>query len=416
MTEETTEYVYEVRLHYGRKLPKMDVLGTIDPYVRICFPGGPAVSRVIIQEPNPQWETDADVLVGVAPASWPVCVELWDKDKSSKDDLVCRIAVAAEELPAMRREFRVVRKNAAPNAVLCMTVVRFPAAAALRQLCAGSAGAALTVVENPAEGFGCHAALPGVPEFALGVQYDPRHHVRVYLAQTDPASVATMAAYFVATGEGASEGTGAVPNRVASHLITSAAGAAVDASRLDVLRRVGGAKGLRVFGEADLFPAGCLRHYRDLGVRVVRRKTLLSCTKASDVAHAHGYPRIVASFADSVRALRDCVVDEASQLVYFTGDPDVALSLSFSRTAPSVVGYALRPDIFVDIIYTVENERIAVLHRAPVAVPHTPLQAYSRVQVAQPPMQCRLEQIYILKYRFEDTLDIPASSVLPLSY
>lgn len=411
MTDESAEYVYEVRLHYGKKLPKMDVLGTIDPYVRICFPGGPVVSRVIIQEPNPQWETDADVLVGVAPASWPMCVELWDKDKSSKDDLVCRIAVTAEELPAMRREFRVVRKNAAPDAVLCMTVVRFPAVAALKQLVAsraGAAGDAVAVVDSPAEGYGCHAPLPDAPEFALGVQYDPRHHVRVYLAQTDPASVATMAAYFVHTGEGAA------PNRVASHLITSAV--AVDASRLDVLRRVGGAKGLRVFGEADLFPAGCLRHFSELGVRVVRRKTLLSCVKASDVARAHGYPRIVASFADSVRALQNSVVDDTNQLVYFMGDPDIALSLSFSRTAPSVVGYALRPDIFVDIIYTVENERIAVLHRTPVAVPHTPIHAYSRVQVAQPPMQCRLEQIYILKYRFEDVADIPASSVLPLSY
>ena len=407
MTSEN-EYVYEVRLHYGKKLPKMDVLGTIDPYVRICFPGGPAVSRVIIQEPNPQWETDADVLVGVAPASWPICIELWDKDKSSKDDLVCRIAVAVDELPAMRREFRVVRKNAAPDSVLCMTVVRCPAAAALRQLAANRAGDAVTVVDSPAEGYGCHAPLPDAPEFALGVQYDPRQHVRVYLAQTDPASVATMAAYFVHTGEGT------VPNRVASHLITSAV--AVDASRLDVLRRVGGAKGLRVFGEADLFPAGCLQHFSELGIRVVRRKTLLSCTKASDIAHAHGYPRIVASFADSVRALSNSVVDDTNQLVYFMGDPDVALSLSFSRTAPHVVGYALRPDIFVDIIYTVENERIAELHRTPVAVPHTSIQAYSRVQVAQPPMQCRLEQIYVLKYRFEDVVDIPASSVLPLSY
>jgi len=398
------EYLYEVRLHYGKKLPKMDVIGTIDPYVRICFPGGKVTSRVIIQEPNPQWDSDMDVLVGQAPASWPICIELWDKDKGSKDDLVCKFNISPEELPYIRHEFKVERKNADPNSVLCMTVARFPAVQAAKKLVEEKKDA-LTVVDSKTEGYGCYQQIPNAPEFAMGVQYDTHNRVHVYIAQSDPASVMSMGAYFVSRNA-------SIPNRVSSHLTTSDAD--IDPARLDVLRRVGGARGLRVFGEVSLFPAGCFKNYSDLNIRIVRKKTLVSCRKAIDIAHEHAYPRVSASFEDSIKPLKNSLVDSENKLVYFMGDPDMALSLMFSLTSPQVVGYSLKPNVFVDIIYTVENERCVELFPSETPIPNIAAKAYSRARVAQPPKQCRLEQIYVLKYVFEDVVEIPASSVLPL--
>jgi len=398
------EYVYEIRLHYGKKLPKMDVIGTIDPYVRICFPSGKVTSRVITQDPNPQWETDVDVLVGQAPASWPICVELWDKDKGSKDDFVCKIDVPSEDLPCIRREFKVERKNADPDAVICMTVARFPAVEEAKKAVEGKKDE-MTFVDSKTEGYGFHTPVKESPQFSMGLQYDIRNHVHLYLAQSDPASVVDMAAFFVSREV-------PIPNRVASHLITSETD--IDPSRLDVLRRVGGARGLRVFGECSVFPAGCFRDYDKLSIRVVRKKTLVSCQKAIEIARAHNYPRISGSFEESVKNLKNSLVDNENKLVYFMGDPDMALSLMFSLTAPQVVGYSLKPNIMVDVIYTVENERVMEFFPSETPIPNINTKAYTRCRVAQAPKQCRLEQIYILKYTIEDTIDVSAKSVLPL--
>jgi len=399
------EYLYEVRLHYGKKLPKMDVIGTIDPYVRICFPSGKVTSRVIIQEPNPQWDTDIDVLVGQAPASWPICIELWDKDKGSKDDLVCKFDLRPEDLPYLRHEFKVERKNADPNAVICLTVARFPAVDAAKKLVEAKKDS-FTVIDSKTEGYGCYTQIPDAPEFSMGIQYDTHQRVHVYVAQSDPASVTKMAAYFISHNA-------PIPNRVSSHLITS--DAEIDPNRLDVLHRIGGPRGLRVFGEVSLFPAGCFKSYDQLSVRVVRKKTLVSCRKAIDIAREHAYPRVSASFEDSIKPLKNSLVDSENKLVYFMGDPDMALSLQFSLVSPQVVGYSLKPNVFVDVIYTVENERAIELFPSETPIPNIQVKAYSRSRVAQPPKQCRLEQIYILKYTFEDVIEIPASSVMPLS-
>jgi len=398
------EYFYEVRLHYGKKLPKMDVIGTIDPYVRILFPSGTVTSRYITQDPNPVWETDVDVLVGQAPASWPIEFELWDKDKSSKDDFVCKVTVSEKDLPCMRREFKVVRKNADPEAVICLTIVRFPAVSLAKKLVEEKKDA-LTVVDSKTEGYGCHIPIEGAPQFSMGLQYDVHNHVQVYLAQSDPASVTDMAAYFVSSSE-------VLSNRVASHLIT--ADTDVNPERLDVLKRVGGARGLRVFGEVSLFPAGGFKDYSQVKIRVVRKKKLVSCRKATDIAREHGYPRVSASFEDAVKDLKNSLTDNENKLAYFMGDPDMALSLSFSMTCPQVVGYSLKPNVFVDVIYTVENERIVELYSSETPIPNVPVKAFSHARVAQPPKQCRLEQIYILKYTFEDIIEIPAASVLPI--
>jgi len=399
------EYLYEVRLHYAKKLPKMDVIGTIDPYVRICFPGGKVTSRVIIQEPNPVWDTDIDVLVGQAPASWPICIELWDKDKGSKDDLVCKFNLNPDELPCLRREFKVERKNADPNSIICMTVARFPAVQAAKKLVEEKKDA-VTVVDSKTEGYGCYTQITDAPQFSMGLQYDTHNRVHMYVAQSDPASVTSMAAYFVSPNA-------PIPNRVSSHLITSETD--IDPTRLEVLRRVGGPRGLRVFGEVSLFPAGCFKNYNQLNIRVVRKKTLVSCRKAIDIAREHEYPRVSASFEDSIKPLKNSLVDSENKLVYFMGDPDMALSLLFSMTAPQVVGYSLKPNMFVDIIYTVENERSVELFPSETPIPNIAAKAFSRSRVAQPPKQCRLEQIYVLKYTFEDVVDIPASSIMPLT-
>jgi len=398
------EYLYEVRLHYGKVLPKMDVIGTIDPYVKILFPSGTATSRVITQEPNPVWETDVDVLVGQAPASWPFVFELWDKDKGSKDDLVCKISVSSEEIPCIRREFKVVRKNADPNAVICLTIARFPVVDAAKKI-VDKLKDAVTVVDSKTEGYGCHRPVEGAPEFSMGLQYDTRNHVQCYIAQSDPASVVNEAAYFVSDKE-------VIANRVASHLIT--ADTDIDPSRLDVLRRVGGARGLRVFGEVSLFPTGGFKHYDQLKIRVVRQKKLVSCRKATDIAREHGYPRVAGSFEDSIKPVTNSLIDQENKLVYFMGDPDMAVSLSFSMTSPQVVGYSLKPNVFVDVIYTVENERVVEFYSSETPIPNIAAKAFTRTRVAQPPKQCRLEQIYILKYTFDDVSDISASSVLPI--
>jgi len=399
------EYLYEIRLHYGKNLPKMDVIGTIDPYIKVKFPKHTETSRVIIQDPNPVWETDMDVLVGIAPASWPIVCELWDKDKSSKDDFVCNITVSASDLPCLRREFKVERKNADPNAVICLTVCRFPAVDMIKKFVETKKDS-LTVVDSKTEGYGCHVPVEGAPQFSIGIQYDTRNHVRVYLAQSDPASVVNMAAFFVSPSQ-------VIPNRVASHLIT--ADTDIDPSRLDVLKRVGGPRGLRVFGEVSLFPAGCFKDYSQLNVRVIRQKKLVSCRKATEIAREHGYPRVAGSFEDAVKSCTNSLSDAQNKLVYFMGDPDMAISLLFSMNSPQIVGYSLKPNVFVDIIYTVENERAVELYSAPTAVPNVDIKAYSRCRVAQPPKQCRLEQIYVLKYTIDDVIEVPASTMLPVS-
>jgi len=398
------EYLYEVRLHYGKKLPKMDVIGTIDPYVRINFPKSKVTSRVIIQEPNPVWDTDIDVLVGQAPASWPICLELWDKDKKSKDDLVCKFDIKAEELPCIRREFKVVRKNADPESVLCMTVARFPAVDEAKKI-AESKKDELIVLDSKAEGYGFYKAIKDVPQFSMGLLYDARNLVHVFLAQTDPASIMSMGAFFVCPDA-------PIPNRIASHLITSESDFHPD--RLDVLKRIGGVRGLRVFGEVSLFPVGCFKDYSKLGIRVIRKKTLVSCQRAIDIARAHDYPRVSGSFEDSIKSLKNCLVDNANKLVYFMSDPDMTLSLVFSLTAPQIIGYSLKPNVMVDIIYTVENERCLEFFPSETPLPNVDIKAYTRCRVAQAPKQCRLEQIYVLKYTIEDIIDIPVPSVLPL--
>jgi len=193
------------------------------------------------------------------------------------------------------------------------------------------------------------------------------------------------------------------------------ADADIDPARLDVLRRVGGVRGLRVFGEVSLFPTGCFKDYSQLKIRVIRNKKLVSCRKATEIAREHGYPRVAGSFEEAVKPCKNCLTDPENKLVYFMGDPDMAISLVFSMTSPHVIGMSLKPNVFVDIIYTVENERCVEMFPEPTAIPNVDIKAYSRTRVAQPPKQCRLEQIYVLKYTFEDVIEIPASSVLPIS-
>lgn len=435
---EFSEYVYEVRVHYGRDLPKMDVASPIDAYVRVAFPGGERCTRTLADTADPVWDSPADVLVGTAPAAWTLTVELWDRDRATADDHVADIALPRTALPVVRREYPV-----GPHGVLCLSASCFCAPACAR------ARLAPPVTHVPAAGSSAgedwHAPLPAAPMFALGLHYSLKGSPALYVAQTDPATLASAFARFVIVGDGnGDDNMGAVSdtgsnnkeiisqttgtttttdlmeyaeNTVSSHFLVGGASllSVADPTRVDVLRRVGGPKGLRVFGEARLEAPGRVALAR-LAVRAARRRRLLATWRLADLARDAGWPRTTTCYADARAHVRGCVLDDAHERVYFCPDPRVAVSVTCAFAAARVAAHLVagHPGLYLDLIHSTANARTVVEYPRPVPLAGGQLRAASQVTIADPPNVMHFDQVYIMLYEEEDVVDVPVLSVLPL--
>ena len=422
---EFSAYVYEVQVHYGRGLPKMDVASAIDPYVKVVFPSGEARTRTFENTADPVWDSPVDLLVGEAPADWVLAVQLWDRDRATADDHVCDIVLPRAALPVVRREYPVTARGA--RGVVCLSASCF---------CAPSC--ARTRLHSPpvvhiaaADGEDWHAPLPAAPMFSLGLHYSTAGNPAMYVAQTDPTTLTTAFARFVATEPPAGTGTTGTTatetgtaaaavvaeNTVSSHFLVGGASllSVSDPTRVDVLRRVGGPKGLRVFGEAQLLAPGSVALDR-LAVRVARRRRLVATYRLSDIARDACWSRTTTKYADARACVRGCVLDDAHERVYFNSDPRFTVSVTCDFAAARVAAHvkAGHPGLYLDLIHSTANTRTVVEYAQPVPLAGGQLSVVSQVTVTDPPNVMRFDQIYIMLYEEEDVITVPVLSVLPL--
>jgi len=404
---EYSAYVYEVQVHYGKNLPKMDVTSDIDPYVMVQFPDHVAKTRTFENQANPVWDSPVDLLIGEAPKDWTLKVELWDRDKASKDDHVCDIKLPRSELPITRREFPVDKKGG----VICISVSFF---------CAPSC--AKTLLKEPviyvkaSDGQDWHAPVPAAEQFSVGLHYSNAGDPLMYIAQTDPASILNSFARFVAVEDAAADNP--AENTITSHFLVGGASlvSVSDASRVDVLRRIGGPKGLRVFGEVQLLAPGSVP-LNKLAVKIARKRTLVAIYKLSDIAKDASWSRTTTKYSDAKAAVKNCVLDDENELVYFDQDPRFTVSTTCSFASGTVVAYlkAGNPGIYIDMIHSSANERNIVEYNEPVPLVGGKVNVMSKITIADPPNVMHFDQVYIMVYKEEDIVTVPVLSVLPLA-
>jgi len=404
---EYDSYVYEVQVHYGKNLPKMDVRTMIDPYVMIKFPGGNvAKTRVFDNNANPVWDSPADLLVGEAPKDWTLQVELWDKDKATSDDHVCDIKLPRSELPVTRREYPVDKKGG----VLCISVSFFCAPSCAKERLHDP----VTYVKA-SDGQDWYAPVPGAEFCSVGLHYNEIGNPLMYVVQTDPASILNAFARFVAVEDAAAT---PVENTLSTHFLVGGASlvSVSDVSRIDVLRRIGGAKGLRVFGEVQVQAPGSVP-LNKLAVKVVRKRTLIDTFKLSDIAKDAAWSRTTSKYSDAKACVKDCVLDDKNELVYFDKDPRFTVSTTCSFTTATVTAYlkAGNPGIYIDMIHSSANERNVVEYAEPVSLADGKVNVMSKITIAEPPNVMRFDQVFIMVYKEEDVIVVPVLSVLPLA-
>jgi len=399
-------YVYEVQVHYGKNLPKMDVTSHIDPYVMISFPDHVAKTRTFENNPNPVWDSPVDLLVGEAPKDWVLKVELWDKDKASKDDHVADIKLPRSELPVTRKEFPVDKKGG----VVCISVSYFCAPS-----CAKSLLHDPVIYAKASDGQDWHAVVPAAKQFSVGLHYNNIGNPLMYIVQSDPASILNSFARFVAIDDAADS---PAENTINSHFLVGGASlvSVSDASRIDVLRRIGGPKGLRVFGEVQLLAPGSVP-LNKLSVKIARKRTLIDTFKLSDIAKDASWSRTTAKYSDAKAVVKDCVLDDANELVYFNKDPRFTVSTTCNFASATITAYlkAGNPGIYIDMIHSSANERNIVEYREPVPLVGGQVNVMSKITITDPPNVMHFDQVYIMVYKEEDVVVVPVLSVLPLA-
>jgi hypothetical protein len=87
-----------VRLISGRSLIAADLNGKSDPYVRVIQSRNQYTSKVIEKTLNPTWN-ETFTLAVANPATEMLIVEVYDKDKYGKDDLLGYVAIDLALLP-----------------------------------------------------------------------------------------------------------------------------------------------------------------------------------------------------------------------------------------------------------------------------------------------------------------------------
>jgi len=404
---EYNAYVYEVQVHYGKNLPKMDLTSDIDPYVKVTFPGGRvAKTRVFENDANPVWDSPVDLLVGEAPADWTLSVELWDQDKASKDDHVCDIKLPRSELPVTRREYPVDKKGG----VICISVSFFCAPS-----CAKERLHDPVVYVKASDGQDWHAKVPGADAFSVGLHYNNIGNPLMYVVQTDPATIMNAFARFVSVGDAVAT---PVENTISSHFLVGGGSVlgVTDPSRMDVLRRIGGPTGLRVFGEVQVLAPGSVP-LNKMSVKIVRKRTLLGTYKLSDIAKDACWSRTTTKYSDAKAVVKNCVLDDKNELVYFDQDPRFTVSTTCSFATATVTAYlkAGNPGIYIDMIHSSANERNIVEYAEPVPLVDGKVNVMSKITIAEPPNMTRFDQIFIMVYKEEDVTVVPVLSVLPLA-
>jgi len=399
-------YVYEVQVHYGKNLPKMDLTSEIDPYVMIKFPDHESKTRTFQNQSNPVWDSPVDLLIGEAPKDWTLKVELWDADKGSKDDHVCDICLPRSELPITRREFPVDKKGG----VICISVSFF---------CAPSCAKTLlhepVVYVKASDGQDWHAPVPGAETFSAGLHYNNAGNPLMYIVQTDPGSILDSFGRFVAVDDAADS---PAENTVSSHFLVGGASlvSVSDASRVDVLRRIGGPKGLRVFGEVQLLAPGSVP-LNKLSLKIARKRTLVATYKLSEIAKEASWSRTTTKYSDAKACVKDCVLDDENELVYFDKDPRFTVSTTCNFASGTVTAYlkAGNPGIYIDMIHSSANERNVVEYSKPVSLVGGKVSVMSKITIADPPNVMHFDQVYIVVYKEEDVICVPVLSVLPLA-
>jgi len=404
---EYNAYVYEVQVHYGKNLPKMDVASDIDPYVQVTFPNGVvAKTRVFQNNPNPVWDSPVDLLVGEAPADWTLKVEVWDEDKATSDDHVCDISLPRSELPVTKREYP-VDKN---GGVICISVSFFCAPS-----CAKERLHDPVVYVKACDGQDWHNTVPGAEFCSVGLHYNNAGNPLMYVVQSDPASIMNSFARFVSLDDAVKT---PAENTISSHFLVGAESllSASDPSRLDVLRRIGGPKGLRVFGEVQLQAPGSVP-LNKLGVKVVRKRTLLQSFKLSEIAKEVCWSRTTTKYSDATACVKNCVLDDENELVYFDQDPRFTVSVTCDFAAAKIATYlkAGNPGIYIDMIHSTANERNIVEYAEPVSLVGGKLKVMSKITIAEPPNVMHFDQVFIMVYKEEDVIVVPVLSILPLA-
>jgi len=412
-----TSYVYEVQVHSGVNLPKMDTGGTIDPYVRIDFPNKSVRTHTIIQNPNPVWDTSADLLIGEASADWELTFSLWDEDKGTKDDHVQTFKVPRSALPLVRKKFDVT-EHGAVDASITVSISCFAAPS-----CAANSltGPNITHVES-SEGQDWYAPVPGCEDFAVGIHYNPSGDSFIYVAQTAPENVLSRTARFVATGASA-KSTPAESTLFTHFMVGGSSMLSVqDPKYMDVLRRIGGPKGLRVFSESRLEAPGSVP-LEDLCIRVIKKRSLLDSSKMSDLVAEHNWSRATKNYDDAKTTVKGCVLDDENRLCYFpSGSYSFCASSDCEFSHAEIAGYVMKEDdadeydsrLFLDLIHASANERIITEYAKPVPLAGGKVQVVQKAVIASPPSIMRYDQVYFVLYEEEETVDIPFMSILPL--
>lgn len=86
----TETVVMDVKIGRGVGLPKMDRIGTVDPYVKVRFVGFNAATKHISNNQNPSWNQAVTIPVTLPSLSDLIDIELYDHDVGDADDIIAK--------------------------------------------------------------------------------------------------------------------------------------------------------------------------------------------------------------------------------------------------------------------------------------------------------------------------------------
>eukprot|EP00727_Mastigamoeba_balamuthi_P002091 m51a1_g1188 hypothetical protein (479) ;mRNA; f:410197-413066 len=128
-------YLYEIKFHWARNVPQMDVSSASDCYVSVALPTGQeGRTRTANNTASPRWNER----FRSSGALLPIRIELWDKDVGSRDDLIGHVVLTPADMPADHRDLRVmlapgVEPSEAGPTFLCLSAGVVPAYHTLRR-------------------------------------------------------------------------------------------------------------------------------------------------------------------------------------------------------------------------------------------------------------------------------------------
>lgn len=103
MEPESEKARLSVRVIQALNIPAMDDTGTSDPYVILTCGAMKKRTKVQMKTLHPQWHEDFDFFFQAGTVIPSMEIEMWDRDPSSRDDIIGKATVAIGGLTDLRQ-------------------------------------------------------------------------------------------------------------------------------------------------------------------------------------------------------------------------------------------------------------------------------------------------------------------------